>query len=344
MSTVCRKTFLPFLTILFLQVFNACIKHQSLSFLFLIQTLPATTTTPDFLATTLDFEREYNRLLAKLANISDSMFKTGRDSKSDISSTNLPSTNVDTNGEETAASADEKETAASADEKETAASADEKETDGQGPQGVEEETSTEAEDPGDQETMASGPEDPGVGEFLQDSPRTSTPSTSASILSEDFVSKLQDLGFPDSWLDPKEDDEVRGQEDDLLDDKIKEILLNLLALDDKASDLTPKRSSRSTRSKVVQERSRRHAGLHDAAGIQRVISTGTLAPPLSPVLDDTPSDPNSIDLIFATYWFYPKPHKVRLKFFNLLKTSPEYTWAGVFGKCVHSKIKSSSIG
>ena len=307
MSTVCRKTFLPFLTILFLQVFNACIKHQRLSFLFLIQTLPATTTTPDFLATTLDFEREYNRLLAKLANISDSMSKTGRDSKSDISSTNLPSTNVDTNGEKTAASADEKE------------------TDGQGPQGVEEETSTEAKDTGDQEKMANGPEDPGVGEFLQDSLRTSTPSTSDSILSEDFVSKLQDLGFPDSWLDPKEDDEVKGQDDDLSDDKIREILLNLLALDDRASDLMPKRSSRSTRSKVIQERSRRHAGLHDAAGIQRVISTGTLAPPLSPVLDDTPSDPNSIDVIFATYWFYPKPHKVRLKFFNPWKTSPEYT-------------------
>ena len=29
---------------------------------------------------------------------------------------------------------------------------------------------------------------------------------------------------------------------------------------------------------------------------------------------------------------------------NLLKTSPEYTLAGVYGKCVLSKIKPSSTG
>lgn len=49
---------------------------------------------------------------------------------------------------------------------------------------------------------------------------------------------------------------------------------------------------------TVQNRSLRHVGPHDGGGIQRVISTGTLAPSLS-------KDKSGIDIIYATYWFYP---------------------------------------
>ncbi|XP_053207045.1 uncharacterized protein LOC128391220 isoform X2 [Panonychus citri] len=47
---------------------------------------------------------------------------------------------------------------------------------------------------------------------------------------------------------------------------------------------------------INQDRFRRHVGVHDGNGVQRVISTGTLAPSKSP---------NSIDLIFSTFWFPP---------------------------------------
>ncbi|XP_075750065.1 uncharacterized protein LOC119172507 isoform X2 [Rhipicephalus microplus] len=43
-------------------------------------------------------------------------------------------------------------------------------------------------------------------------------------------------------------------------------------------------------------RIRRHVGPHDAGGVQRTISTGTLMPG---------SGPRSIDLVFATFWFLP---------------------------------------
>ncbi|XP_037502490.2 uncharacterized protein LOC119376887 [Rhipicephalus sanguineus] len=43
-------------------------------------------------------------------------------------------------------------------------------------------------------------------------------------------------------------------------------------------------------------RIRRHVGPHDAGGVQRTISTGTLMPG---------SEPHSIDLVFATFWFLP---------------------------------------
>ncbi|XP_014669211.1 PREDICTED: uncharacterized protein LOC106810388 isoform X2 [Priapulus caudatus] len=47
-------------------------------------------------------------------------------------------------------------------------------------------------------------------------------------------------------------------------------------------------------------RQKRHIGAHDEEGIQRLLSTGTLAPPLPG------SDMNhSIDVIFAVYWFFP---------------------------------------
>ncbi|RWS02090.1 PQQ-like domain containing protein [Dinothrombium tinctorium] len=48
--------------------------------------------------------------------------------------------------------------------------------------------------------------------------------------------------------------------------------------------------------KYIRALRKRHVGLHDGDGVQRVISTGTLGPS---------SQKHSIDLIFATYWFPP---------------------------------------
>ncbi|XP_041470340.1 uncharacterized protein LOC121419916 isoform X1 [Lytechinus variegatus] len=160
---------------------------------------------------------------------------------------------------------------------------------------------------------------------------TTSPSYDDALLSGDIAGGLKDLGLPESWFDsPKEkkSGQVSGDEtpqDDLQnlsEEELEGILKDLLELDEEAkNDGKTKRfvskrnakmfASRSDTPRDKQhQRSRRHAGLHDAGGIQRLISTGTLAPPLSPVLDDLPSDPNSIDVIFATYWFYPKPNRI----------------------------------
>ncbi|GFQ67501.1 uncharacterized protein TNCT_122631 [Trichonephila clavata] len=48
----------------------------------------------------------------------------------------------------------------------------------------------------------------------------------------------------------------------------------------------------------ASRRNRRHVGPHDGGGIQRVISTGTLAP-------SSAKDGSGVDLIYATFWFYP---------------------------------------
>ncbi|GFT02758.1 uncharacterized protein TNCV_879611 [Trichonephila clavipes] len=48
----------------------------------------------------------------------------------------------------------------------------------------------------------------------------------------------------------------------------------------------------------ASRRYRRHVGPHDGGGIQRVISTGTLAP-------SSAKDGSGVDLIYATFWFYP---------------------------------------
>eukprot|EP00057_Strongylocentrotus_purpuratus_P026842 XP_011681316.1 PREDICTED: uncharacterized protein LOC765151 isoform X1 [Strongylocentrotus purpuratus] len=160
---------------------------------------------------------------------------------------------------------------------------------------------------------------------------TTLPPDDDSLLAGDIAGKLKDLGLPDSWFgSPKEkksggetgDENPFDNLDGLSEEEIEDIIKDLLGLDSegkiggKTSSFLSKRNARfldarSSRSKDEQHlRSRRHAGLHDAGGIQRLISTGTLAPPLSPVLDDLPSNPNSIDVIFATYWFYPKPNRV----------------------------------
>jgi hypothetical protein len=55
--------------------------------------------------------------------------------------------------------------------------------------------------------------------------------------------------------------------------------------------------------RVVTHRKRRHVGPHDEDGLQRLLSTGTLAPTtLSP---QHAQYNHSIDYIFASYWFFP---------------------------------------
>ena len=53
----------------------------------------------------------------------------------------------------------------------------------------------------------------------------------------------------------------------------------------------------------LKNRKRRHVGPHDNEGLQRLLSTGTLAPTSLPM--NHPQYNNSIDFIFATYWFFP---------------------------------------
>nr|XP_042902859.1 uncharacterized protein LOC107443619 isoform X2 [Parasteatoda tepidariorum] len=50
------------------------------------------------------------------------------------------------------------------------------------------------------------------------------------------------------------------------------------------------------RKATASSRKRRHVGPHDGGGIQRIISTGTLAPSLKK---------GGMDIVFATFWFYP---------------------------------------
>ncbi|XP_064651564.1 uncharacterized protein LOC135502545 isoform X2 [Lineus longissimus] len=53
----------------------------------------------------------------------------------------------------------------------------------------------------------------------------------------------------------------------------------------------------------AQMRKKRHVGPHDQEGLQRLLSTGTIAPTL---LDTNhPDYHQSVDVIFATYWFFP---------------------------------------
>ncbi|XP_053408776.1 uncharacterized protein LOC123561870 [Mercenaria mercenaria] len=52
-----------------------------------------------------------------------------------------------------------------------------------------------------------------------------------------------------------------------------------------------------------RRRKRRHVGPHDEKGLQRLLSTGSLAPSLLP--KDHPLYNHSVDVVFATYWFFP---------------------------------------
>ncbi|RUS78517.1 hypothetical protein EGW08_013729, partial [Elysia chlorotica] len=55
--------------------------------------------------------------------------------------------------------------------------------------------------------------------------------------------------------------------------------------------------------KKRRRRGKRHVGPHDGGGLQRLLSTGHLAPSSLPA--DHPDHNSSIDLVFATYWFFP---------------------------------------
>ncbi|PIK58772.1 hypothetical protein BSL78_04293 [Apostichopus japonicus] len=74
------------------------------------------------------------------------------------------------------------------------------------------------------------------------------------------------------------------------------LLENIGRLLEESQFLGRKSSSTSNR------RRGRHLGAHDADGVQRLISTGSLAPPLDA---EYVRRGDSIDVVFAVYWFYP---------------------------------------
>ncbi|XP_052803386.1 uncharacterized protein LOC128233645 [Mya arenaria] len=61
--------------------------------------------------------------------------------------------------------------------------------------------------------------------------------------------------------------------------------------------------SRKNNKRKGRVRKRRHVGPHDEDGLQRLLSTGSLMPTSLPV--EHPNYNNSIDFVFATYWFFP---------------------------------------
>ena len=71
------------------------------------------------------------------------------------------------------------------------------------------------------------------------------------------------------------------------------------------------RSIKDKVNKTVNEyRTKRHVGPHDEKGLQRLLSTGSIMPSLLPKTH--PNFNNSIDLVFATYWFFPAKTKAIL--------------------------------
>lgn len=58
------------------------------------------------------------------------------------------------------------------------------------------------------------------------------------------------------------------------------------------------------------KRKRRHVGPHDDNGLQRLLSTGTLAPSTLP--KGHPDYAHTVDVVFATYWFFPARTKAIL--------------------------------
>jgi len=64
-----------------------------------------------------------------------------------------------------------------------------------------------------------------------------------------------------------------------------------------------KQSKKQNVKRKLLNRKRRHIGPHDEDGLQRLLSTGTLAPTTLP--PDHPNYNHSIDVVFATYWFFP---------------------------------------
>ncbi|CAG7820626.1 unnamed protein product [Allacma fusca] len=72
----------------------------------------------------------------------------------------------------------------------------------------------------------------------------------------------------------------------------------------------------STKGSRRHHRVKRHVGPHDNDGIQRLISTGTLAAPLQ-------ENSGGIDLIFATYWFFPAKTQIISKNRDCLQEKTE---------------------
>ncbi|GAB1601842.1 protein FAM234B-like [Argonauta hians] len=58
------------------------------------------------------------------------------------------------------------------------------------------------------------------------------------------------------------------------------------------------------------KRNRRHIGPHDTKGLMRLISTGSLVPSNLP--PNHPDFNHSMDIVFATYWFYPAETRIIL--------------------------------
>lgn len=57
-------------------------------------------------------------------------------------------------------------------------------------------------------------------------------------------------------------------------------------------------------------RTKRHIGVPDHGGFQRIIASGGLAPSLEIIDSNVPGD--SIDVVFTTYWQYPAKVRVIL--------------------------------
>jgi hypothetical protein len=68
------------------------------------------------------------------------------------------------------------------------------------------------------------------------------------------------------------------------------------------TDTDPNDLSDAGEASLNNRRRRRHVGVHDGEGVQRIISTGSLAPS---------DQPESVDVIFTTYWIPPST-KVKL--------------------------------
>jgi len=66
--------------------------------------------------------------------------------------------------------------------------------------------------------------------------------------------------------------------------------------DETQSILSDENNDESEDSREIRKKYKRHVGPHDNGGLQRTISTGTLAPSFEL------NSKSSIDLIFATYW------------------------------------------
>jgi hypothetical protein len=106
------------------------------------------------------------------------------------------------------------------------------------------------------------------------------------------------LGLDSSLYGPSVPDDITGDDAGARqfygNQKYQTQRINRVSPDDMASYVN---SNNARRPSANYNRGKRHIGPHDRDGIQRLISTGTLAKPLN--------GSDGIDLVFATYWFFP---------------------------------------